>query len=602
MLSGRNGTGKSLVLEAVLALWMNRYSWIERIGPWSDQCTVSIEVVLDQNELSQMSAWAAESRIATVDVDQNRVSSTLTVNKAGAVLAQYTDGAITVACDHEFQRQHQFTGVDYVPASRSVPLTGRPSVNLSVLDEATINSERINMLDQSIRDRVGLNLPHIATFLATLDYQSFLADRQNIVISDEYSRLADAFYRATGKVLKKPEYDGFDGANIRIRLPSGVSHELDGLSSGEQEMLALLYFVRRLSESGGVLCLDEPEQHLHPTLQAALFESIRDLSGRAQLLVVSHSVNLISTAPLSALIDVHAPMGNGLNQAHRSTNAPDRTRLIADLGITAASLLQSDMLLVVEGEEDIKRLHQMFPVEAGRLQFVNAGGGDRVVQMHDALSAVSPGIPWLCIRDRDFLNLEGVAGILGSRPNLLVWPYRELENHLLEPSLIGDLFSAIGRNTAIWQIENDLLEIAGPLFQETVAEFTNAAVRGAHPPPIVSATGRSRKERLIEEYRQYAAVNLARAEATDVLWSGVENEMKGRWKRDWRTLVDAKVVLKVYALKHSPFVSDGEFISALCSRVAANPSVAPLAVSDLRRIILARLNSSVEGGVGWPAA
>lgn len=591
MLSGRNGTGKSLVLEAVLALWMNRYSWAERVGPWSDQCSVSIEVEFDSSEMSRLHEWALQSRMATVDLTRNRAVARLCVHRTGNVTENFADGAIAVARNSEFQRREHFTGIDYISADRSVPLSGKPAVDLSVLDHEQVSNQRISMLDQSINNRTGMNLPHIATFLATLDYQTFLAERQNIVIEDEYARLADAFNRATGKNLRKPDYDRFSGSTIRIELPSGATHELQGLSSGEQEMLALLCLVRRLSYAGGVLCVDEPEQHLHPTLQATLFESIKDLSARAQVIVVSHSVNLISTAPLTAIFDVGAPLGDGSNQARPLTNAPDRTRLIAQLGVTAASLLQSDMLLVVEGDDDAKRLHRMFPVEAGRIQFVVAGGGDRVIQMHDSLAAVSLGIPWLCIRDRDFLSLSSIGSLRNSRPSLMIWPRRELENHLLDPVLIADVLNVIGGNVTAAEVEEVLWALAEPLVSETVAEFASAAVLTMFPAPSVPRGALTRKLRIEEEFRQYAIVNTDRANALNSVWDITESDVKSRWNRDWHALVDAKIVLRQFALRHSPFATDGEFVDALCGRVAVNPSAGPAAVMDLRRLILNRMNS-----------
>ncbi|GGU61332.1 hypothetical protein GCM10010178_62020 [Lentzea flava] len=63
-------------------------------------------------------------------------------------------------------------------------------------------------------------------------------------------------------------------------------------------MLNLIYFIRRLSARGGVLLIDEPEQHLHPSLQVALFDTMTEMAERAQVIAVSHSRNLIVSMPL----------------------------------------------------------------------------------------------------------------------------------------------------------------------------------------------------------------------------------------------------------------------------------------------------------------
>ena len=109
------------------------------------------------------------------------------------------------------------------------------------------------MLDQFINQRAPMSLPSVGSYLVTLDYQNFLATRQNLDVTDDYEVLQAAFDSATGKTLLLPQYDPARGSNIEIQIPSGHRHSLGDLSSGEQEMLAMMYFVRRLSASGGIL-------------------------------------------------------------------------------------------------------------------------------------------------------------------------------------------------------------------------------------------------------------------------------------------------------------------------------------------------------------
>ena len=44
-ISGRNGTGKSLLLEAVVGAWSGRYQMGERVGPWADELEADFEGV-----------------------------------------------------------------------------------------------------------------------------------------------------------------------------------------------------------------------------------------------------------------------------------------------------------------------------------------------------------------------------------------------------------------------------------------------------------------------------------------------------------------------------------------------------------------------------
>src|SRR5690348_15796777 len=59
LISGRNGTGKSLVLEALVSIWTGRYSLEERVGPWGDTAHFELSITLTDNEFAAVQEWAA---------------------------------------------------------------------------------------------------------------------------------------------------------------------------------------------------------------------------------------------------------------------------------------------------------------------------------------------------------------------------------------------------------------------------------------------------------------------------------------------------------------------------------------------------------------
>ncbi|MCX6359540.1 MAG: AAA family ATPase [Armatimonadetes bacterium] len=79
---------------------------------------------------------------------------------------------------------------------------------------------------------------------------------------------------------------------LRVRLGGRPksAHLLDSLSSGEHQVLIQLYMVGRWLEPGGVVLIDEPDLHLHPSLipgfLARLEQMVADRDG--QLLLTSH--------------------------------------------------------------------------------------------------------------------------------------------------------------------------------------------------------------------------------------------------------------------------------------------------------------------------
>ncbi len=131
-----------------------------------------------------------------------------------------------------------------------------------------------------------------------------------------------------------------------------MSHGLDQLSSGEQSVLGLMFYARRLSSAGGVLLIDEPELHLHPALHSLLFAVLGEVADRAQIWTVSHSTRLVTAASAGALVHVTPATAEDRNQVARVAGDEDRLALLYDLGIDPAEALQADLLLIVEGDTD----------------------------------------------------------------------------------------------------------------------------------------------------------------------------------------------------------------------------------------------------------
>lgn len=138
--------------------------------------------------------------------------------------------------------------------------------------------------------------------------------------------------------LVAPEY-----TDLRVRrLPtphltvkkSGVTLSLSQLSDGEQRLIALVADIARrmaIADPGAsnplaveaVILLDEVEQHLHPALQREVLPRLTRAFPKAQLIVTTHSPQVLSSVPASAvvLLDGFAARGLATTTEGRDTNA-----------------------------------------------------------------------------------------------------------------------------------------------------------------------------------------------------------------------------------------------------------------------------------------
>ncbi|MCP1474397.1 putative ATPase [Pseudomonas sp. EB276 TE3739] len=104
-----------------------------------------------------------------------------------------------------------------------------------------------------------------------------------------FERIVDAMNGfLVGKLILKTVVLGEN--RIQVLTEDGEIITLDDLSSGEHQVLILLFQLGRWMEKGGIVLIDEPDLYLHPSLAISLLariEQIVDDNG-GQLIITSH--------------------------------------------------------------------------------------------------------------------------------------------------------------------------------------------------------------------------------------------------------------------------------------------------------------------------
>lgn len=82
-----------------------------------------------------------------------------------------------------------------------------------------------------------------------------------------------------------------DTLRLKVRGPKIAPHGLDDLSAGEHQVLIQLFLVSRWLNEGGVVMIDEPDLHLHPSLLNSFLAQLETIvhEKKGQLLLTSHS-------------------------------------------------------------------------------------------------------------------------------------------------------------------------------------------------------------------------------------------------------------------------------------------------------------------------
>ena len=219
--------------------------------------------------------------------------------------------------------------------------------------------------------------------------------------------------------------------------------------SGFLQFLQLLTFI--LSEQSNIVLLDEPDAHLHPSLQKILISVLAELSKKEsiQFIIATHSKEIVNQTDPRKIIFID----NENTEGKHLSSTPEIIDVLGKLGsidhIDLALLLQTKKCLFLEGN-DFKILHQFANILKigafhGNKQVVPIRrGGENNDRYYDDLTVfrnfIGSDLKGYSIIDRDYKSDDLAADIIKKsqqkQVKTHVWNLHELENYLLIPEII----------------------------------------------------------------------------------------------------------------------------------------------------------------------
>ncbi len=441
------------------------------------------------------------------------------------------DGALHVAI-----RTH---GVDrFIEAMLDVVT---PDVNLmsrEIPPEDPVKSEGYSQLDNS-----PVSPQNLRNYLLIMSDEKDAPQYQEV-----YSFLKESILKSFDDIDEMtPRFDKWYNKPEVLFKKGSLEYELGSQGDGIKHML--MFYTLLHTNRDALLVVDEPENHLHPSLETRLVEYFLEY-GEGQLVMATHSDVIVSSIPEEKLQsgDV-AIYGVGLDDANRTfvKQASDTQiiKILKGIGvpITRYQLQMaalSKTILFVEGKTDVEiieetlrrfgeeaRLIECQPYyipygEIGRASIFASAVIDAIRKTENTIG--TPRTPYIVIKDRDEDDAASTDNT-ESDSRIFVWSVREAENLFLSKESIMGVVKAFFDRTGITATddnirvfeENLLAQVTGYLPKWIILRFRRRIGKVLRPLwesiKVVSLEDvESEINETIDDFKKKADVEVTRAE------------------------------------------------------------------------------------------
>jgi predicted ATPase len=215
------------------------------------------------------------------------------------------------------------------------------------------------------------------------------------------------------------------------------------LSSGEQEVVKVVFDVVRKEIRHSVIIVDEPELHLHPTLTFKLIETLKTIGDHTnQFIFLTHSADLISTYYSTGDVYFIDAIQTGTNQAHKlSELRRSHNEVVQLIGQNLGLFAVGKKLIFVEGENSsIDRLtyHAIAQKVMPDAKVISVGSVANIITLNTIEEQIRNsifGIDIFMIRDRDGLDDTQIEEI-EKNGRVRCLKRRHIENYFLDSDIL----------------------------------------------------------------------------------------------------------------------------------------------------------------------
>jgi energy-coupling factor transporter ATP-binding protein EcfA2 len=417
--AGPNGVGKTTLLNHLLQIFRN---------PWGDQ-NASVTVAATHPE--EISIWGGREVLDTTNMSEAQILRSFLQRPTKRGLLK--GGVLNFDSARAFDQIQPYTwswsfndpfdeniGWDY----SFNPTKGRFQDVIHALIRK-VRSQKEAIAKQAIELRNA--------GAASLELGQF---------ADPLKRFKDAFSQLLpGKMMldidEQTQNIEYQQAEKRLHFRS--------LSSGEREVVTVLFDFLLRNPQDCVIVFDEPELHLHPELSYRMLRTLQDAGERNQFIFCTHSPEIITASLEQTVVFISPARGEGANQALKVQEDDDAASVMRALGQSVGVISLGKKIVMIEGERNSLDKEVYGAIVGSRypeLVLVPVGGKDSIASFQSAMEKVLSKTIWgvdffmICDGDSVARGAQGIKEI--SRIRYL--SRYHLENYFLDENTWAAVF------------------------------------------------------------------------------------------------------------------------------------------------------------------
>jgi predicted ATPase len=420
--AGPNGVGKTRLIQAILHAFQS---------PTGS----AVRLVVEATCPKEKNEWAGKTMLDTRDPqDAQRLAQTLQRAKRRA---NWESSVIQFESDRSIQQivPYQFSW-DYTD-----PFEEGIGWNYTFGGLKQRFSDTVHSLFRKVRAQREA----IATRAETLQKQG--QTTMHLDFADPLRSFKDAF----SQLLAPKMLMDADPRHQQLKYSSqGQEFQIDALSSGEREVVNIVFDFLLRHPSDCIVFFDEPELHLHPELSYKLLQTLRSVGPRNQFIFCTHSPEIITASLDNSVIFVAPPKDSAENQAIVVREDDETNQALKLLGQSIGIVALGKRIVLIEGTQaslDKQTYGAILRNRYPNLVLVPCGGKAVLTSFSSAVSAVLDrtiwGVQFFMLCDKDALPTDQQSEQLkaAGRGRLRVLPRYHLENYFLDETVIAASFA-----------------------------------------------------------------------------------------------------------------------------------------------------------------